>query len=552
MKRFIIVSALFFGAFSAKAQFAGGDGSPQDPYQISTVNQLDSIRYFSDNHFILLNDLDIGDWISNHPDADMRQNGWKPIDSVFSGSLNGQGYTLSGFFINRPDDISCGLFEELSVTSHLCDLTIESTNLFVYHISGILAGTGRGKIENCHATGGTIHAYGTYIGGLFGIADSLTAISCSSNINIISSKDSITFYTGGLFGLIMDSEIKSCHAKGNIYAVYNVGGIAGHTFQSNYTNCFYTGNITGGQQCGGISGSILRCNVNNCYTSGKMEATTYEYISSFAGGLVGLANYSDFKNCYSTMDILSSDNWTVGGLLGYSEGEATIQNCYAAGHIEGSSYVGGLFGQIYAALVEKCVAVNLSMNVNDISDTRRIGGRTGIDCNLQNNFAFEGMLLNGERQTGTSSGTNGEDLSGEDIMRQSTYTQPPLEWDFTPQTGDWKMPSSGCLPILAWQDDISDTADCFRAYLSYLSVKEKVKNENTISIYPCPASDYVNIQISDDMPTNDLYAYLYDVTGRLLHTQILENKTTRIDLTDFTAGFYVLKVNNHTFKVVKK
>jgi len=69
MKNYIITFALFLSAFSVKAQFSGGDGSPEDPYQITTVDQLDSIRYFLDSHFILLNDLDIGDWISNHPDT---------------------------------------------------------------------------------------------------------------------------------------------------------------------------------------------------------------------------------------------------------------------------------------------------------------------------------------------------------------------------------------------------------------------------------------------------------------------------------------------------
>ena len=552
MKHFIIVSALLLGAFSAKAQFAGGDGSPQDPYQISTVNQLDSIRYFLDNHFILLNDLDIGDWISNHPDADIQQNGWTPIDSVFYGSLNGQGYTLLGFFINRPDDISCGLFEELSTTTYLHDLTIEFTDLFVGFGGGVFAGWGSGKIENCRVIGGTIHANEYFVGGLFGGADSLTAISCSANINIVSDGDDM-MYAGGLFSFISNSEIKSCHVKGDINIPYIVGGIAGQTTYSNYTNCSYIGNITGEQQCGGIAGNALNINVNNCYTKGKIETTLTSpaYTSSLSGGLLGITNYSTIRNSYSTMDI-STPDMTVGGLLGYGEGD-TVQKCYAAGNIEGDIYIGGILGMFFEkAYIEKCVAANLSITTtsNATSDTRRIG-IIDMSCDApQNNFAFEGMLINGER--GTPSVGNGEDLSGEDIMRQSTYTQSPLEWDFTPQTGDWKMPSSGCLPILAWQDDISDTADCFLSYLSYLSIKNVAKNEHAVSIYPCPASDYVNIQISDDMPMNDLYAYLYDITGRLLHTQILENKTTRIDLTDFTAGFYVLKVNNHTFKVVKK
>ena len=170
----------------------------------------------------------------------------------------------------------------------------------------------------------------------------------------------------------------------------------------------------------------------------------------------------------------------------------------------------------------------------------------------QDNFAFEGMLINGERQTGTLNGSNGKDLSGEAIMNQNTYTKVPLEWDFMPQTGDWKMPSKGCLPILAWQEDTPDSVTDCSSYLSYLSVKDIASNKDGFSVYPSPTSDYVNVHISDNTPTNDLYAQVYDIMGRLLHTQILANKITRIDLTNFVSGVYIVKINHHTFKVVKK
>lgn len=78
------IVCLFIGS-SAFAQFAGGSGTPADPYQIATAAQLDGIRNHLDAHFILTANIDL--------------NGVRflPICDDFSGSLDGNGFAISNW-----------------------------------------------------------------------------------------------------------------------------------------------------------------------------------------------------------------------------------------------------------------------------------------------------------------------------------------------------------------------------------------------------------------------------------------------------------------------
>ncbi|MGI6425198.1 MAG: fibronectin type III domain-containing protein [Tepidanaerobacteraceae bacterium] len=84
-------------------EFAGGDGSEEEPYLIETVDQLNNVRNYlgkenSDKHFKLnanLN-LDVAPYNSD--------TGWQPIGtsaSPFTGTFDGGGHTISGLTIDK-------------------------------------------------------------------------------------------------------------------------------------------------------------------------------------------------------------------------------------------------------------------------------------------------------------------------------------------------------------------------------------------------------------------------------------------------------------------
>jgi hypothetical protein len=93
------------------AQFAGGDGSKETPYIITTAEQLSKIGSNSGNenkYFELGDNIDLADWIANNSDPDIQEKGWKAPDS-FRKVFDGKGKTISGLWINRPSE-SVGLF----------------------------------------------------------------------------------------------------------------------------------------------------------------------------------------------------------------------------------------------------------------------------------------------------------------------------------------------------------------------------------------------------------------------------------------------------------
>jgi len=45
---------------------------------------------------------------------------------------------------------------------------------------------------------------------------------------------------------------------------------------------------------------------------------------------------------------------------------------------------------------------------------------------------------------------------------------------------------------------------------------------------------------------------LYDINGKLLRKYPFEDAVIRVDMSDFPAGFYMIKVGNTVGKIIKK
>lgn len=93
---FIFATILTGLIFIPNAQaFTGeGLGTAAEPYQITTANQLNEIRHDLGKYYILMNDIDLG--------VIPYDVGWIPIDN-FSGTLDGQGHTISNLYITSNE-----------------------------------------------------------------------------------------------------------------------------------------------------------------------------------------------------------------------------------------------------------------------------------------------------------------------------------------------------------------------------------------------------------------------------------------------------------------
>jgi len=143
------------------AGFAGGRGTAEAPYLISTVDHLNEVRNYLDKHFRLIEDLDLGVYGTGQ--------GWEPIgtpDIPFTGTFDGNGHTISNLFINRGDDSRIGLFGSVGVSGSILNLGLVNVNVRgIYYVGG-LAGENYGQITGSYAVGAV--EGGSSVGGCVG------------------------------------------------------------------------------------------------------------------------------------------------------------------------------------------------------------------------------------------------------------------------------------------------------------------------------------------------------------------------------------------------
>jgi hypothetical protein len=71
--------------------------------------------------------------------------------------------------------------------------------------------------------------------------------------------------------------------------------------------------------------------------------------------------------------------------------------------------------------------------------------------------------------------------------------------------------------------------------------------EVSFNIYPNPAKDYLTIETS--FLKENSFLEIYDFSGKMVHNQSIINKTTVLNISTFSKGIYVFKLNNHFSKI---
>ena len=110
------------------------------------------------------------------------------------------------------------------------------------------------------------------------------------------------------------------------------------------------------------------------------------------------------------------------------------------------------------------------------------------------------------------------------------------------QTGEYKVTvfdSMGC----------RTTSDSFM--LRVLAVGDIVIGESKLRYYPNPVQTVLNIEVSNPF-VNKLKAELYDVSGKLVYTQLLNQTNNQLSLQKLPTGFYQLVIHNEIKRVAVK
>jgi len=151
-------------------------------------------------------------------------------------------------------------------------------------------------------------------------------------------------------------------------------------------------NIIGQDIVGGLVGySENNSTILNCYVTSNVSGR------DIVGGLVGESNNSPLSNCYSTGSVKADNNY-IGGLVGFNT--ARISYCYTMSTVRGNrNYVGGLVGFNYNGIIFNCVAANDSIisfanaaNINRIAGYNNDWGFDLIGI-CRNNYALNTMIV---------------------------------------------------------------------------------------------------------------------------------------------------------------
>ena len=326
--------------------FSGGVGTEEDPYLISTEDDLFELAQkttadnsFIGKYFIQTNDIEITTvwtpigWRGNYYDTNL----------PFEGYYNGQSYSISE--LNISSSISwAGLFAVIGANGTLEDINLEGVSIIAGYHSGALVGENRGLIKGCN-TSGSISGAGQ-LGGLVGMSHNGLLEDCHSSMTVIGTQESV----GGLVG----------------YSTNNSGNAA-----NSILRCSSTGDVTGIQRTGGLVGTLQGGLLSESFALGSVSSS-----NNNTGGLVGViesANgfVAEVKNSYARLSISSPNDKSVGGMFGANYW-GTVSNCYAASSIAASGLnVGGLTGMIYSGTI-----TSNSYYDADLSGTSDIGKGT--------------------------------------------------------------------------------------------------------------------------------------------------------------------------------
>ena len=442
---FVSVSLIFALAMiaspsTAHAYSGPGTGTIENPYTINNCLQLTEISDDLNANYSIANNIDCADTVN--------WNGGKGFDPIgddsnpFTGSLNGNNYTVDGLYMNWADD-EPGQSETdrnyVGLFGATTDATIQNINLAnlkskgYEYVGGLVGYALSSTISNvtvntevadssCDpgncvwarwgafgggivgladasslsevSTGGPVKGSGIVIGGIAGAAWNGSIIDNANSSSNIDGGDSI----GGLVGALDNSTVTDSNASGDVNCVYddgfkqgnNAGGLVGVVDNGgSITNSHASGSVIGYQSIGGLVGRIWgESSVAESYATGNVEGNQY------LGGIVGLMSGGNFNSVYATGSV-SGQNYNVGGFAGYMDG-GEISDAYSRGNVTSDqSYAGGFVGTIYGGTIRRAYSTGI-VTIPE-SGAERAGSfsseayEDGTDIAITDSFASGGV-----------------------------------------------------------------------------------------------------------------------------------------------------------------
>jgi hypothetical protein len=335
--------------------FSGGTGEPDDPYLISTPEELNGIGHkprLMGAHFKLTNDIDLAgikfSFIASR---------WYP----FRGTFDGNGHTISNFTYTSTEATYVGLFR-YTFGAQIKDLGLIDPN----------GQADRGDFHGC----------------LVGRVDAGSITDCYVERGSISGNDNVGQLVGYNGGAIIN-----CHATGDVIGEDAVGGLVGENSDT-ISNCLSNCSVNGKDNTGGLVGKNSGSIAASCSYS-TVEGRTA------VGGLVGRNSPGRIVDSYARGHV--AGKWYTGGIVGSNSGRkwrwpGSIHRCYSTAIILAGGQTGGLAGSNVGGEIADCF-----WDIETSGRTRSYGGagKTTAEMQTTNTFLNVGWDFVDETANGT-------------------------------------------------------------------------------------------------------------------------------------------------------
>lgn len=100
------------------------------------------------------------------------------------------------------------------------------------------------------------------------------------------------------------------------------------------------------------------------------------------------------------------------------------------------------------------------------------------------------------------------------------------------------VPNPAQIGSTLWIDDISATV---------VGMKESIKLNQLVKVYPNPANTYVNISVTNE---DAMFVDVYDITGKKLASSVIDDNKVRINTESFNDGLYLYSIKDKDKKVI--
>ncbi|MCC5920932.1 MAG: hypothetical protein LAT68_00965 [Cyclobacteriaceae bacterium] len=363
-KILLFIAMLCIGNGYLFAQYSGGSGGSNNPFQIGSLNDLVEMHTrisageHLNSHFILSGDIDA----TLTANVNSSQYNFTPIGlgspHVFRGVFNGNGRTIYNLFINRPSTDHVGLFSKLGQGAVIRNLQfgyIELINNTIYpngvaritgrNQVGLVAGSASGRnilIENINVQSDGIEVSGNMdIGGIIGrlegerLFGDVTTITLNK---IFSAARVNSTIGGGIIGkgdrFTLDQSFTTSDISGNSTSGGLVGATQGSTtFSASFgpysgiTNSFSLANVSGSQLVGGIVGlnsQNHKLKIENLYFDGELVNSNSPNPSTAPILARNIGIWGNGPNVFYRSTLVNDSN--IGQALSFSEMTTTMMN----------------------------------------------------------------------------------------------------------------------------------------------------------------------------------------------------------------------------------